>query len=83
MATWLGAWFLIACGGGVLAVAYRGWRDGELPAGANGLRPYRPNRADNPLGFRLHLALYLYGGIALSVWGLLMLLGMAAPLKLR
>jgi hypothetical protein len=29
----LGALFLIAMGSGVLAVAYRGWRDGELPAG--------------------------------------------------
>lgn len=77
------ALFLLAIGGGVLAVAYRGYRNGELPAGASGFRAYRPNREDNPLAFRFFLVLYLCGGMALSVWGLLALVGMAPPLKLR
>jgi len=83
MLTSLGALFLIAIGSGVLAVAYRGWRDGELPAGSKGLQAYRPNREDNPVAFHAFLALYICGGIALAVWGLLVLVGMAPPLKLR
>ena len=83
MPSWLGAVLLIACGSGVLAVAYRGWRDGELPAGAKGRHPYRPNREDNPMAFHFFLVLYFLGGFALTVWGLLALVGMAPPLKMR
>lgn len=79
----LGALFLIAIGSGVLAVAYRGWQDGELPAGAKGIHAYRPNREDNPAAFYAFLVLYVCGGMAIAVWGLLMLVGMAPPLKLR
>lgn len=79
----LGALFLIAMGSGVLAVAWRGYREGELPAGSNFLKPYRPNRDDNPLAFRFFLTLYYCGGMALAVWGLLSLVGLAPPLKLR
>jgi hypothetical protein len=83
MLTSLGALFLIAIGSGVLAVVYRGWRDGELPVGSKGLQAYRPNREDNPVAFYAFLVLYVCGGIALAVWGLLVLVGMAPPLKLR
>jgi hypothetical protein len=83
MPTILGALFLIAMGSGVLAVAYRGWRDGELPAGNSLLRTYRPNREENPAAFHLFFLLYMFGGIALVVWGLLVLVGMAPPLELR
>jgi len=79
----LGALFLIAMGSGVLAVAWRGYREGELPAGSNFLKPYRPNRDDNPLAFRFFLTLYYCGGMALAVWGLLSLVGLAPPLRLR
>ncbi len=79
----LGALFLVAIGAGVLAVAYRGYRDGELPAGTSGFRAYRPNREDDPLAFHVFLVLYFCGGMALAVWGLLALVGMAPPLKLR
>ena len=83
MPSWAGALFLIACGSGVLAVGYRGWRNGELAAGARGLHAYRPNRKDHPLAFRFFLVLYFSGGMALTVWGLLALIGMAPPLELR
>lgn len=79
----LGALFLIAMGAGVLAVAWRGHREGELPAGSRFSEPYRPNRDDDPLAFRFFLALYCCGGTALAVWGLLSLVGLAPPLKLR
>jgi len=79
----LGALFLIAIGSGVLAVAYRGWQDGELPAGARGVSAYRPNREDNPAAFYVFLVLYICGGIAIAVWGMLVLVGMAPPLELR
>ena len=75
---------LLAFGSGILAVAWQGYRAGVLPAGANGLRGrWMPTRADNPVAFHCSLALYFCGGMALAVWGLLALIGMAPPLKLR
>lgn len=76
-----GAAILIVLGAGVLAVAYQGQRRGVLPAGPNFHRAYRPDRTNNPFAFHFFLALYYCGGFALVVWGLLMLLGMAPPLK--
>lgn len=78
-----GALILIALGAVVLAVAYRGRLTGELPAGARGLSAYRPNRTDNPLAFHFYFFLYVCGGLALAVWGLLILIDMAPPLALR
>lgn len=84
MPHWLGVLFLIGAGAGVLAVAYRGYCIGELPAGANGLSgAYRPSRAENPLAFHFFLALYFCGGLALCVWGLLAMIGLAPPLEWR
>ena len=84
MPRWLSGLFLLAAGAGLLAVAYHGYRVGELRAGANFLRGvYRPNREDNPLAFHFFLMLYFCAGLALCVWGLLALLGMALALKLR
>jgi len=80
----IGALFLIAVGAGVLAVARHGFRMGELPAGSGFVRgPWRPNRDDNPFAFHFFLALYVCGGIALVAWGLLILAGLAPPLKLQ
>ena len=80
----IGALFLIAVGVGILAVARHGRLTGELPAGSNFLRgPWRPNREDNPVAFRAFLALYFCGGIALAAWGVLILAGLAPPLKLQ
>lgn len=79
----LGALFLIAMGAGVLAVAWYGYREGELPAGSSFFRAFRPNRDDNPLAFRFFLGLYYCGGTALAVWGLLALAGLAPALELR
>jgi hypothetical protein len=81
---WLSVLFLIGVGAGVLAIAYRGYRNGELPAGSNGFAgQYRPNRDDNPLAFHFFLILYFAGGIALCVWGLLAMIGLAPPLRWR
>jgi len=74
---------LITLGAALLWVMLQGYRNGEVPAGSVLLRPYRPNREDNPLGFHFYLALYFCCGVGLCVWGLLELLGMAAPLKWR
>ncbi|HEU4619045.1 MAG TPA: hypothetical protein VFV10_13475 [Gammaproteobacteria bacterium] len=82
MPRWLSVLFLIGAGAGVLAVAYRGYLRGELRAGANGFAGvYRPNRRDNPLAFHFFLLLYFCGGIALCVWGLLAMIGLAPPLR--
>lgn len=78
------ALFLLVMGGGVLAVAWQGYRDGVLPAGSNFLRGrWMPGREANPFAFRFFLALYFAAGMALCVWGLLALAGMAPPLRLR
>jgi hypothetical protein len=83
MPGWLSILVLFGFGSGILAVAWHGWRKGELPAGSRGLRPYRPNRDENPVAFHFFLALYACGGIALCVWGLLELGGLAPPLRWR
>jgi hypothetical protein len=81
----LSSLFLIVVGIGLLVVARRGYRSGELRAGATGLggAAYRPNREDNPLGFHIFLVLYCCSGVILLVWGVLMLFGAVPPLKLR
>lgn len=84
MPLYLSALFLLASGGGVLAVAWHGYRDGAVPAGPNYFSGrWEPSREDNPFAFYFFLALYFSGGMALSVWGLLRLLGMAPPLPWR
>lgn len=77
-----GALFLVAVGAGVLAVAWKVWKDGELPAGSRGFRRYRPNRRDDAVAFHFFFALYVAGGIAMASWGLLILIGLAPPLPL-
>ncbi|HZW51377.1 MAG TPA: hypothetical protein VFF05_05930 [Rudaea sp.] len=54
-----------------------------MPAGSEGLRAYRPDRDENPVAFHFFFVLYVCGGIALCVWGLLELGGMAPPLRWR
>lgn len=84
MPLYLSALFLLATGGGVLAVAWQSHRNGVVPAGSNYFSGrYMPTREANPFAFYFFLALYFSGGMALSVWGLLCLLGMAPPLPWR
>jgi hypothetical protein len=76
--------FLLGAGALLLFVAWRGWRNGELPAGASGFtQAFRPNRQDNPFAFHFFLLLYVGSGVALLAWALLELFGMAPPLKWR
>lgn len=79
----LGALFLIGIGCGLIAVAWQGLRNGELPAGSNFLRPYRPSREREPLAFSFYLVVYVCGGAALLVWGVAIMTGHAPALKLR
>ena len=81
MPHWLSVLFLLAVGTCLLAVSYNGYRIGELRAGTNFWRVYRPNREDNPFAFHFFMSMYFCGGLALCVWGLLALLGMAPDLK--
>ena len=74
---------VIALGIVVLAVVRRGWLAGEVPAGVAYFRPYRPNRAENPVAFHFYVALYFVGGVVLVVWGILALFGAVAPIPLR
>lgn len=79
----VGSVILILLGAGILAVAWRGYLAGVLPAGSAGWRAYRPQRDDDPFAFRFFLVLYFCGGMALVVWGILALFGAAPALKLR
>jgi len=75
--------FMFVVGIGLLVVAYRGYIKGEIRAGRSGLKLYTPTREDNPLAFHFFVALYLFGGFALLIWGLLVLAGVAAPMPLK
>src|SRR3546814_12066512 len=54
----LGCLLLVGLGSGVLAVAWQGWKVGELPAGPSFFGTGRPTREDNPLAFRFFFVLY-------------------------
>lgn len=77
-----GGLILMAFGAILLIVALRGKRTGALPAGANFLRPLIVRREGNGAAFRLLLLLYGAAGLTLEVWGILSLIGMAAPPKI-
>lgn len=79
----LGSLILMLFGAGVLAVAWRGYLSGVLPAGSAGPRAYRPTRLDSPAAFHFFLVLYFCAGMALEVWGILALFGAAPALQLR
>ena len=66
----------------LLAVSYQAHCQGKIRAGS-GFRPFTPTRKDNPIAFHFFLCLYLLGGFALLLWGLLALLGLAEPMPLR
>ncbi len=74
--------FLIIFGVGLLIVAYRAHQAGEIPAGSAGFKSYRPSRTENPGAFYFFLALYTGRGLALLVWGILVVAGVARPLPL-
>jgi hypothetical protein len=68
----------IVFGLGIVAVAFNGYRIGEIPAGAG----FRPTRDDDPIAFHSFLTLYLCSGLALLVWGIFALFGLAEPMPL-
>lgn len=78
---WFAVPFLLAVGAILLRVAYRGYLTGDLPAGASYWRNFRVDRQEKPFLFRIFLALYFCAGIALCVWGLLAMVGMAPSLR--
>ncbi|VVC75746.1 hypothetical protein AQUSIP_10400 [Aquicella siphonis] len=70
-------------GAGLLLVAWRAWKNGEIPAGSNFFKGrYAPSYKDNPLMFTLFLFIYAVGGILLLVCALALLTGRMPPLKL-
>ncbi|HEX5056829.1 MAG TPA: hypothetical protein VFX02_10060 [Gammaproteobacteria bacterium] len=75
--------FLFIFGIGLLIVAYRGYRKGEIRAGTGGFKLYTPTREANPLAFHFFILLYVFGGFALLIWGILVLAGLAEPLPLN
>lgn len=82
MPRWLAVIFLLGMGSGVLAYAYRGFQIGEVRAGSSlSSGVHRVNRRDNPAAFHFFVTLYFCGGLALCVWGLLAMIGMAPSLR--
>jgi hypothetical protein len=77
MPRWLAIPLLLGMGAVLLMAAYHGYIKGEVRAGTSLLAPYCPNRDENPLAFNFFLLVYFGGGLALCVWGLLGMLGMA------
>jgi len=75
----LGSLLVLGMGAGVVAVAWRGWQAGELLAGRGLCGGGRLTRERNPLAFPFFFALYVCGGTAAAVWGLLALLGAVPP----
>lgn len=79
----VGAMFVLFFGVGLTVYAFRALASGEVRAGPNLLSGvFAPNREDTPGLFFLFVLLYLCGGAALTTWGLLMILGLTAPLAL-
>jgi hypothetical protein len=67
-------------GVGLVIYAFRAFESGAVRAGPNFLHGVlTPTRDDSPGIFHAFVLLYLCAGIALPVWGLLMVFGMAAP----
>jgi hypothetical protein len=60
-------------------VALQGQRNGWLLAGAGFTGPLRVRRDENWGAFHLLLALYGASGLALEVWGVLAIVGLASP----
>jgi|GEM_PF-2628520 hypothetical protein len=75
--------FKFIFGIGLLIYAYRAYVKGEVRAGRKGLELYTPTREDNPVAFHFFVALYLFGGFALLIWGVLVLAGVAEPMRLN
>src|SRR5690606_38484651 len=75
----LGSLLVLGMGAGVVAVAWRGWQAGELLARRGLCGGGRLTRERNPLACAFFFALYVCGGTAAAVWGLLALLGAVPP----
>jgi hypothetical protein len=79
---WLSVVILLGFGAGLLRVAMTGWREGSVPAGPSLRGRWEPSREAEPIAFVVFVALYFCAGLALCVWGLLAMVGMAPALEL-
>jgi hypothetical protein len=83
MALFQGLLFLIL-GAGLLFMDYHSLSTGWLPCGSKGLSGRLDFRKDKqPLFFWLLFVLYAAAGIALTTFGLRLVVGIATPLPLR
>lgn len=83
MERFVGAAFVLVFGVGLVIYAFRAFESGEVRAGPNFLKgTFTPTRSASPAAFYPFVLLYLCAGIALATWGLLMAIGMAAPIPL-
>lgn len=83
MPKWLSVLFLLFVGAVLLFVAHSGRREGRVRAGTTIRGVWYAERHAHPLAFRFFVGMYYCAGMALCVWGLLAMVGMAPPLKWR
>ena len=74
--------FMLFMALGLVAVAVQGYFRGWLPNGPQGYKQGKGvSREEQPLGFWFFFALYFFGGIAMAIYALrLLLAGGATPL---
>lgn len=83
MPRWLSVVFLVGVGAFLLWVAHKGWREGRVRAGNTVRGVWYAERDAHPLAFRFFVGMYYCAGLALCVWGLLAMVGMAPAMKWR
>lgn len=81
MPRWEAVIFLLCAGSGLLIYVRYAYKSGVVRAGSNYLSVNRLSREDNPVSYRFFLTMYFCGGVALCVWGLLAMLGMAPSIR--
>ena len=83
MALFQGLFFLVM-GVLLLGVAYQSISRGWLPFGSNGLMGrLEIQKEENPLGYWAAFCLYALGGLAITVYAILILTGLSQPLPMQ
>jgi hypothetical protein len=83
MPQWLSVVVLLGLGAALLRVAHNGWREGRVRAGNSIRGVWHAERDAHPLAFRFFVGMYYCAGMALCVWGLLVMVGMAPGMRWR
>ncbi len=76
--------FFLFLGAGLLIIDFKSLSEGWLAFGSKGLTGRLEfHKDEHPVIFMVIFVLYLFAGLSLTVFALLLLAGMATPLPLR